>query len=81
MAGAAGGIAGARCSRRKTDGARGLAASWSPPARSAPRMGPEMPAAGGHAADAAIGALPTLTVVEPVMVGIVWTGPGAGGRG
>lgn len=55
------------CEKRPAFGARGMVTTNHPLASAA---GAEMLAAGGNAIDAAIAALFTLTVVEPMMVGI-----------
>ena len=59
------------CEKRPATGARGMVVTNHPLASAA---GAEMLAAGGNAVDAAISALFTLTVVEPMMVGILGGG-------
>ena len=59
------------CSKQPTFAAKGMVAASHPLASTA---GAEMIAAGGNAIDAAIATLFTLTVVEPMMVGIVGGG-------
>ncbi len=60
-----------RCEKSPATGARGMVVTNHSVASAA---GVEMLAAGGNAVDAAIAALFTLTVVEPVMVGILGGG-------
>ena len=60
-----------RCEKQPATGTRGMVVTNHPLASNA---GAEMLAAGGNAIDAAIGALFTLTVVEPMMVGILGGG-------
>ncbi|WP_267361218.1 MULTISPECIES: gamma-glutamyltransferase [unclassified Methylobacterium] len=60
-----------QCEKRPAFGARGMVVTNHPLASAA---GNEMLAAGGNAIDAAIAALFTLTVVEPMMVGILGGG-------
>ncbi len=55
------------CDNRPANGARGMVVTNHPLGTAA---GAEMLAAGGNAVDAAVAALFTLTVVEPMMVGI-----------
>jgi gamma-glutamyltranspeptidase / glutathione hydrolase len=59
------------CKKRPATGSRGMVVSNHPLASAA---GAEMLAAGGNAIDAAIATLFTLTVVEPMMVGIIGGG-------
>ena len=59
------------CQKRPASGSRGMVVSNHPLASSA---GAGMLAAGGNAIDAAIATLFTLTVVEPMMVGIIGGG-------
>src|SRR5215467_891113 len=60
-----------KCLKQPAHGSRGMVVSNHPLASAA---GAEMLAAGGNAIDAAIATLFTLTVVEPMMVGIIGGG-------
>jgi gamma-glutamyltranspeptidase/glutathione hydrolase len=60
-----------RCEKQPAFGTRGMVVTNHPLASAA---GAEMLAAGGNAIDAAIAAFFTLTVVEPMMVGILGGG-------
>ena len=60
-----------QCQKQPASGSRGMVVTNHPLASAA---GAEMLAAGGNAIDAAIAALFTLTVVEPMMVGILGGG-------
>lgn len=59
------------CEKRPASGARGVVVTNAPLGTAA---GAEMLAIGGNAVDAAVAALLTLTVVEPMMVGIAGGG-------
>ena len=59
------------CEKRSASGDLGIVVTNSPLGTAA---GSEMLAAGGNAIDAAVAALLTLTVVEPMMVGIAGGG-------
>jgi gamma-glutamyltranspeptidase/glutathione hydrolase len=61
------------CEKRPATGSRGMVVTNHPLASAA---GAEMLAAGGNAIDAAIASLFTLTVVEPMMVGLIGGGTG-----
>src|SRR5882672_11933349 len=60
-----------QCQKQPASGSRGMVVSNHPLASAA---GAEMLAAGGNAIDAAIAAFFTLTVVKPMMVGILGGG-------
>src|SRR5262244_3661023 len=60
-----------KCLKQPAHGSRGVVVSNHPLASAA---GAEMLASGGNAIDAAIATLFTLTVVEPMMVGIIGGG-------
>ncbi|MGD0430457.1 MAG: gamma-glutamyltransferase, partial [Acetobacteraceae bacterium] len=60
-----------QCEKRPATGRRGMVVTNHPLASAA---GAEMIAAGGNAIDAAIAAFFTLTVVEPMMVGVLGGG-------
>lgn len=59
------------CEKRPASGSQGVVVTNAPPGTAA---GAEMLAIGGNAVDAAVAALLTLTVVEPMMVGIAGGG-------
>ena len=59
------------CEKQPVQGSNGIVTANHPLAAAA---GAEMLAAGGNAVDAAVAALLTLTVVEPMMVGLIGGG-------